>query len=187
MHPAARSSSSSPSRLVRVLDWYRRAVDALDRATLGFCTFLLATVVVLSGAEIVGRTFFAASSVELVDLSLQLSILMNFIGYLVLLNRDQDISVDYFYVRLPRPVRRAIDILIALAIAAFFLLLLIKSIALFRMGLRFNHPVFPIPQAILAVPAVLGSAGGLIVAIRNALDVAVDPRDATERNPVVLD
>jgi TRAP-type C4-dicarboxylate transport system permease small subunit len=116
---------------------------------------------------------FAASSVEMVDLALQLAILMYFIGYLALLNRDKDIMMDYFYLRFPRSVQRVLDLLTAVAVAGFFLILLVKSIALFRLGLRFSHPVFPVPNAIIIIPAVLGSAGGLIVAIRKALDVIV--------------
>ena len=152
-----------------------------------FCTFLLALVVVLSAVEIVGRTLFAASSIEIVDVSLQAGVLMYFIGYLVLLNRDQDIVVDYFYVRLPKPVRRAIDLFTACAIAAFFALLLFKSIALFRMGLGNHHPVFPIPQAVVSLPAVLGAVGGVIVALRKALDVIVDPREPPEPSPGLLE
>jgi TRAP-type C4-dicarboxylate transport system permease small subunit len=95
---------------------------------------------------------------------------MYFIGYLSLLNRDQDIMVDYFYVRFPLRVRRMIDLLAAVAIAGFFLLLLVKSIALFRLGLRFPHPVFPVPNALIVSPAVLGAAGGLLVALRKLLD-----------------
>ncbi len=155
----------------RALRLFGHAVDALERATTAACALLLAAVVLLAGAEIVGRTVFRRSSLEMVDLSLQLAILMYFIGYLALLNRDQDIVMDYFYVRFPARTRRLIDILTALAIAGFFLLLLVKSIALFRLGLRFPHPVFPLPNAVVIVPAVLGAAGGLIVAVRKALDV----------------
>jgi len=185
MHPAADPPLSG---MRRALVLYRRFVDALDRATMVFCALLLASVVCLSAIEIVGRSFFAMSSIEIVDLALQFSILMNFVGYLVLLNRNQDIEIDYFYVKLPPSVRRAVDVLVALAIAGLFLLLLIKSIKLFRMGLRFSHPVFPIPQAAVTLPAVLGSAGGLIVAIRKALDVLFDPDVTTsERQPILLD
>ena len=184
MHPAAPPPVSG---MRRALLLYRRFVDALDRATMVFCALLLASVVSLSAIEIVGRSFFAMSSIELVDLSLQLSILMNFVGYMVLLNRNQDIEIDYFYARLSPSARRTIDVLTALAIAAFFLLLLVKSFKLFRMGLRFSHPVFPIPQAVVTLPAVLGSAAGLIVAIRKALDVLFEPDLVVERQPGLLD
>ena len=167
----------------RALRLYGHAVDALERATTAACALLLAAVVLLAGAEIVGRTFFGHSSLEMVDLSLQLAILMYFIGYSALLNRDQDIVMDYFYVRFPVRARRLIDVLTALAVAGFFLLLLVKSIALFRLGLRFPHPVFPLPNAVVIVPAVLGAAGGLIVAVRKALDVIVADPSAPDPTP----
>ena len=47
---------------------------------------------------------------------------------------------------------------------------MVKSIALFRLGLRYSHPVFPIPNAVIILPAVLGAAGGFMVALRKALD-----------------
>ena len=78
MHPAAPPPLSG---MRRALVLYRRFVDGLDRATMVFCAFLLASVVCLSAIEIVGRSFFAMSSIEMVDLALQLSILMNFVGY----------------------------------------------------------------------------------------------------------
>jgi TRAP-type C4-dicarboxylate transport system permease small subunit len=154
----------------RLLRLYGRGVDTLDRWTSAFCALLLAAAVFLTGSEIVGRSMFAQSSVEVVDVALQLAIVMYFIGYLSLLNRDQDIMVDYFYVRFPLRVRRAIDLITAIAIAGFFLMLLAKSIALFRLGLRFPHPVFPVPNALIVSPAVLGAAGGLLVALRKLLD-----------------
>jgi TRAP-type C4-dicarboxylate transport system permease small subunit len=166
---------------------FGRAVDGLDRATLVFCTFLLALVVALSAFEIVARSAFAASSVVTVDLASQLAVLMYFIGYLVLLNRDQDIVVDYFYVRMPKAARRAIDLATAVAVAAFFALLLYKSIARFRLGLSYNHPVFPIKQAVTSLPAVLGAAGGLIVAIRRAIDAILNPREPAAAAPAVAD
>src|SRR4051812_16134870 len=108
--PSASGAPSNPTA-PRLLAWYRRLVDALDRSVLVLCVLLLASVVTLSAVEIIGRSFFEASSVVVVDLALQLSILMYFLGYLVLLNRDEDISVDYFYQRFPRRLRRAIDVL----------------------------------------------------------------------------
>jgi len=173
------AAPSPPSPLRRALGAYGRAVDALDRVTTVVCALLLAVVVLLTGAEIVGRTVFRSSSVEMVDLALQLAILMYFLGYLSLLNRDQDITMDYFYLRLPARARRVVDLLTAIAIAGFFVLLLVKSIALFRLGLRLSHPVFSVPYALIVTPAVLGAAGGLIVAVRKALDTIFNPPDAT--------
>lgn len=154
----------------RFLRSFGHAVDGLDRLIIAVCALLLATVVFLTGGEIVARTLFGRSSIAMVDLALQFAIVMYFIGYASLLNRNQDITMDYFYVRLPVRVRRAVDIATGIAIVGFFLLLTVKAIALFRLGLRFPHPVFPVPNAIVILPAILGAAGGLLVAVRKALD-----------------
>ena len=55
----------------RLLWFYRRGVDALDRWTSALCALLLAAVVLLTGSENVGRSLFAQSSVAMVDLALQ--------------------------------------------------------------------------------------------------------------------
>lgn len=147
-----------------------RLVDRMDRANMAICAFLFAAIVLLAGGEVIARTLFESSSVELVDLSLQFAILMYFLGYASLLNRDQDVRMDYFYLLFPRSVRKVLDVLTVLVVASFFLVLLVKSIMLFRMGLNQSHPVFPIPNAVVIVPAVLGAACGLMVAVRKALD-----------------
>ena len=176
----------SPS-LRRAIKAYGRAVDRLGHFTMIGCTLLLMTVVALSAAEIIARSFFAASSVEMVDLTLQLAILVYFAGYLVLLNDDQDIAIDYFYRKMRAQTRRVIDVLTGIAIAAFFLLLFAKSVTMFRMGLRYNHPVFPIPNAVVTLPAVLGSLGGLIVATRKALDILAGKTLGEARTSVMPD
>ena len=147
-----------------------RLVDRMDRANMAVCAFLFAAIVLLAGGEVIARTLFKSSSVELVDLSLQFAILMYFLGYASLLNRDQDVRMDYFYLLFPRSVRKVLDVLTVLVVASFFLVLLVKSIMLFRMGLNQSHPVFPIPNAVVIVPAVLGAVYGLMVSVRKALD-----------------
>ena len=117
------------------------------------------------------------SSIEMVDLALQLSILMYFVGYLVLLNRNQDIEIDYFYARLPPSVRRAVDRPDRVGDRRRSSCCCSSSpSSCSGWGFAISHPVFPIPQAVVTLPAVLGSAGGLIVAIRKALDVALRAR-----------
>ena len=148
----------------------RRVADVVETvATIGG-VILLVVVAGLAGTEIVARSAFGSSSLIVVDLSLQLAILMYFIGYPALLNGDRDIRMDYLYLRFPAKARRLIDVATSLAVVGFFGLLLSKSIVLFEFGLRFRHPVFPMPNAIVIAPVVAGAALGLIVAIRKAVD-----------------
>jgi TRAP-type C4-dicarboxylate transport system permease small subunit len=145
------------------------AVDRFERFLLVLCTLMIIVVAVLAATEIVTRTLLRTSSIEVVDLSLQLSIITYFVGYAVLLNRGEDIEIDYFYRRFPAGLRRAVDLFTNIAILIFFAVVFVKSITLFQLGMRFRHPVFPIPNAVVIVPALLGSAVCLLIAFKRAL------------------
>jgi TRAP-type C4-dicarboxylate transport system permease small subunit len=154
----------------RLVGAYGRAIDAFDRVVLAVSALLLGAVVVLTAVEIIGRNVFLRSSPEAVDVTLSLAVLIYFVGYLVLLNREQDVMMDYFYARFPAGLRRALDAATAVAILVFFVILLVKSWRLFELGLSSLHPVFPVPHGIVALPAVVGAAGCVLVALRKALD-----------------
>ncbi len=147
-----------------------RITDNLERAATVLGALLLFIVVSLTGIEIVIRNYFGSSALEAVEISMQLAILMYFIGYPALLNGNRDIQVDYFYVKYPIGVQKVVDVLTNLAILCFFSIFLWKSIELFMHGLIFRHPVFNIPNAVVIVPVVLGGVFGLIVAIRRLAD-----------------
>jgi TRAP-type C4-dicarboxylate transport system permease small subunit len=102
----------------------RRLADVVETvATIGG-VILLVVVAALAATEIVARSAFGSSSLIVVDLSLQLAILMYFIGYAALLNGDRDIRMDYLYLRFPAKARRLIDVATSLLIVGFFALLL---------------------------------------------------------------
>ncbi len=100
------------------------------------------------------------------------------VGYMVLLNRDQDVMIDYFYRRFSAPLQRVADAVTALAILAFFLVLLAKSMTLVRLGLNSLHPVFPVPHGIIALPVVVGAAACVLAALRKAGDKIITVIDA---------
>lgn len=165
----------------KVLRVFGDLVDYVDRLNTAVCATLIGVVVLLAGGEVIARNAFQRSSLELVDLSLQLAVLMYFIGYASLLNRNQDIRVEYFYDKLPPKAQKALDIITMISITVFFSVLLAKSIMLFRMGLHQSHPVFPIPNAVVISPAVLGAAGGLLVAVRKSIESIVGPIGSARR------
>jgi len=157
----------------RIVGAYGRAIDAFDRLISVVSALLLAVVVILTGAEIIGRNLFQYSSPESVDITMSLAVLTYLVGYVVLLNRDQDVMIDFFYRRLPVSAARILDAITSIAITAFFVILLVKSLTLFRMGLYSLHPVFPVPHGIVALPVIVGAAGCLLVAVRKALDATL--------------
>lgn len=172
--------------LRRAIHGYGRAIDRLDRALLILTSSLLGLVVLLTGVEIIGRNVFRYSSPEAVDVTLQFAILVYLLGYAVLLNRDQDVTMDFFYRRFPSGVRRIIDLATDAGILAFFVILLAKSWRLFELGLNSIHPVFPVPHGVVAMPAVVAGAACLLVALRRTLDsilVAIDGGAERGANP----
>ena len=154
----------------RIVALYGRAIDALDRIVMAASALLLGAVVVLTAVEIVGRNVFRHSSPEAVDVTLSLAVLVYLVGYLVLLNRDQDVMMDYFYARFPPRMRRVLDAATAVAVLVFFAILLVKSWRLVQLGMNSLHPVFPVPHGVVALPVLAGAAGGSLVALRKALD-----------------
>ncbi len=162
----------------RVFAVYGRAIDRIDRVVMAFSSILLGVVVLLTAIEIVGRNVFKYSSPEAVDLTLSLAVLAYLVGYMVLLNRDQDVMIDYFYRRFSAPLQRFVDAATALAILAFFVVLLIKSMTLVRLGLNSLHPVFPVPHGIIALPVVVGAAACTLAALRKTCDTFIAVIDA---------
>ncbi|MBL8697082.1 MAG: TRAP transporter small permease [Alphaproteobacteria bacterium] len=160
--------------------FYGRVVDVIDRALMALMATLLGVVVVLSAVEIVGRNAFKHSSPEAVDVTLSLAILVYLVGYAVLINRDEDVTMDFLYRRFSAGVRRAIDLLTALAVLAFFVLLAFKSVKLFQLGLNSLHPVFPVPHGVVALPVVIAAVACTITALRRTLDAALACIDGTE-------
>jgi TRAP-type C4-dicarboxylate transport system permease small subunit len=157
----------------RFLHFYGLTVDFLDRFVMAACTVMLVVVVTLNGLEIVTRSFFGYSSLYSAELSLTISALMYFLGYVVLLRRDQDVRLDYFYLKLPTGLQRVIDALLALGVLTFFSVLFEASIRYVRLTSMMQHPVMPIPQSYTTAPILLAAACCLWVALYKVL-VAID-------------
>jgi len=157
----------------RIIGGYGAVIDAIDRVVLVLTSLLLAVVVVLTAVEIIGRNVFKYSSPGSVDVTLSLAILVYFVGYLVLLNRDQDVMMDYFYLRFSPGVKRFLDAVTSVAILGFFIVLLLKSVKLFQMGMNSLHPVFPVPHGVVALPIVIAAIGCVLVALRKTLDTGL--------------
>lgn len=161
----------------RLIQLYGRAIDAIDRVLAAAMALLLGVVVLLTAAEIVGRNVFKYSSPEAVDITLALAIVVYLVGYAVLLNRDQDVTMDFFYRWFSPVTRRVIDLLTDAGILVFFVILLLKSHRLFEMGMNSLHPVFPVPHGIVALPVLAAGIACVLVALRRVLDslvVAID-------------
>lgn len=157
-----------------------------DRWTTWLATGLLVLVVLLfvamvllNGAEGIGRYVFQASSIYLVETSLVLGTAVYFIGYAVLLKHDEDIRMGYFVERMPPRVAQAVDVLTELGVLVFFVVLAKASWGYFQLTLAMPHTLFPVPQGYVVLPLLAGAVAGVWVAVHRlllAIRRAVVPR-----------
>ena len=144
----------------------------LAMGSLGVAVLLFVTMVLLNGAEGVGRYVFEVSSIYLVETSLVLGTAVYFIGSAVLLKHDEDIRMSYFVERMPRHVAQAVDVLTELGVVTFFAVLVKSSWSYFQLTLAMPHSLFPVPQGYVVLPMLAGAVAGLWVGVHR-LTVAI--------------
>jgi len=144
---------------------YGSAVDRVAKLTLWLCVVALVAAVFLNVVEIGSRYLAGASSLYNVAVSVELVVSLTLIGYLVLLARDEDVTMDYFYMLLPPRGRFVLDLTVAAAIVWFFALLLRASLDYYALSGSMSHPVFPISGAVTSAPVVIAAAACLFVAV----------------------
>jgi TRAP-type C4-dicarboxylate transport system permease small subunit len=148
--------------MFRVFD---RLTGVLATAALVTSVALFVVMVLLNGAEGVGRYVFQASSIYLVETSLVLGTAVYFVGYVVLLQKDEDIRMGYFVERLPRRVGQAIDVFTELGVVVFFLVLVKATWSYFQLTSLMPHSLFPFSQGWVVLPLLTGAVAGLWVAV----------------------
>lgn len=153
----------------RLLHVYGLSVDIIDCVVMVACALMLVIVVVLNGIEIITRYFFGYSSLYNAEASLVISALMYFVGYTVLLKRNQDVTLDYFYMKMSLRTRRILDVLLALGTLTFFAVLFEASLRYVRLTSMMEHPVLPIPQSYTTAPILIAAICCLWVALYKVL------------------
>jgi TRAP-type C4-dicarboxylate transport system permease small subunit len=157
----------------RFLRVYGLSVEVLDRVVMSACALMLIVVVVMNGVEIITRYFFGYSSLYSAETSLVISALMYFVGYVVLLKRNEDVTLDYFYMQMSTWTRRILDVLLAAGTLTFFAVLFEASLRYVRLTSMMEHPVLPIPQSYTTAPIFIAAVCCLWVAVYRTL-VAIE-------------
>jgi TRAP-type C4-dicarboxylate transport system permease small subunit len=168
-----------------LLRGYGRSVRFVSDVVLWLCVAALATAVALNAAEIIGRYFFGSSSLYRVEISLELCTAMYLVGYVVLLARREDVTMDYFHERMPRRVRMALDVATALGTLAFFAVLLDNALVYWRLTSTMTHPTFPISRGSTTFPIVVAAAACCYVSIYQVL-AAVDDAIRSKADPAIV-
>lgn len=148
---------------------FDRCTTWLAAGALLLVVALFVSMVLLNGAEGVGRYVFQVSSIYLVETSLVLGTAVYFIGYAVLLKHDEDIRMGYFVDRMPRRVAQAVDVLTEVGVVTFFAVLAKSSWSYFQLTLAMPHSLFPVPQGYVVLPLLAGAVAGVWVGVHRLL------------------
>jgi TRAP-type C4-dicarboxylate transport system permease small subunit len=120
--------------------------------------FMLATMVVVNGVEIVGRALFATSFSWVQEISILAAMWVYFFAYALVAKSDDYIRVDLITRFISARSSRALDILTRLVTLAFHSLVLWFGIETFRFLGLFKSAVLDWPESLFVLPIVLGSA-----------------------------
>jgi TRAP-type C4-dicarboxylate transport system permease small subunit len=145
--------------------FFDRLTGVLATAALVISVALFVGMVLLNGTEGVGRYVFQASSIYLVETSLVLGTAVYFIGYVVLLHRDEDIRMGYFVERMPRRIAQVVDVCTELGVVIFFLVLVRASWGYYQLASQMPHALFPFAQGYVVLPLLVGATAGLWVGV----------------------
>jgi len=149
----------------KIFKYYGRSVEAIDSWGMVFCVALLIVVVLLNAVEIFTRYFLAYSSPISMELAVSLSTGMYFIGYMVLLRRDEDVVMHFFFNRLGQKTQRLIETCTHIVVTVFLTVLVVKAVQLFILTSRMMHPVFPVKQSYTVLPILIGGSLCLYVSV----------------------
>lgn len=142
-----------------ILDRLCRAGEAVAIASL-----LAATGLIL--VQIVGREFFNAGLPWADELARFAGLAMVFLVVPVLLQHGMHVRVDYFLGKLGPRAQKRVELANEIATLAFCVLFVWAAYWFMQRAGRFSTPAVGIPNLVYYLPAMLGMALTLLVAIR---------------------
>ena len=157
-------------RLYDSLDW---VVWLLTHAALALCVLLFGLSTILLAAEIVGRYLFNHPFQNVAETVTIAFIYVFMIGAAALYSRNEDIALDYFFIRTGAKVQAVWLLLIFLAIAVTMTVVTTATIQLIqiqgnvrtpslRLPLGVEHAALAVAAAMIAFTSLVDALGCLI-------------------------
>ncbi|NQU58507.1 MAG: TRAP transporter small permease subunit [Rhodospirillales bacterium] len=143
------------AQMVRALTWLHLAVAG--------SLFFLSTCAL--AADVVLRYFFSAPIAGLHE-SMTLAFTFVFmLGAAALYARNQDIVLDFVYLRLPVQVQRYLVLGVYLAIVVALIVVLYHTIHLINLQWNLPTPALRIPQSVFVVPVAIAMASIIVTSL----------------------
>ncbi|MCR0983779.1 TRAP transporter small permease [Roseomonas populi] len=131
--------TSPPARAAGLRAVLLRLGDAIAAGCLALCAGALLAIVLINGANVVGRYFLSAPLEWAEELMLFLLVLIVFAGAAAVTWRNQHIRVDILLGYLPRPMRRAATLVTAAVTVALCVAIGRASLEVVSMLLLFDQ------------------------------------------------
>lgn len=152
----------------KFLSSYKYFMDQFGKFACVLCILLFAVIVGITTMEVFTRYFLNYSSVKAAEIQLLLSDWMYFLGFVVILIRGENLVMEYFFNKLPGPVRQVVDWLTHLAILLFLFIVLKECISLRALTNLMDHQVLPVKQSFVNLPLLIGSFLAILVTLYSA-------------------
>ncbi len=138
--------------------WLSRGLSALDRALSWAIGLILVAIFLLNLYQVGGRYLLGVGAVWIPDLTRFLFIWMVFLGTALVHYRRRHLAIDFFLLRLPRPVRRTVEAVIAVGMLGLAGVIAVVGwrIMQIRMDIPYTGLEIPTGYAYLAVPVAAG-------------------------------
>lgn len=144
---------------------YDRILTFLEKGLMVICMSLFSMVVILGAIEIFTRYFLSYSSIISGELGLILMTWTYFLGFIILFKRGEDIVMEYFFQKLPEPLRNLIEWLTHLTILIFILTLIWNAIKFYLLTNKMEHPFLPIKYSYTVHPILVSSFLALFISV----------------------
>jgi len=154
----------------KIFNGYKGFLDILDKGLMVICCLILSFVMIIYTIEIFTRYCLNYSSTVTGELGLILITWLNFLGFVILFKRGEDVIMEYFFDRFPLRVRTLIAWLTSWAILVFILVLVWKSYQFYTVARMMEHPFLPIRYSYTVHPIFVGSILSLFVSVYQVWD-----------------
>lgn len=151
--------------MIKFASAYRRMLDGFCWISEWICGVALVVLTIIFGWLVYGRYVLNDTPTWVEQCSLLLIVLIGFLGASVGVYRGTHLGVTYVREQFPKPVRRFLELLTHIIMAAFGTVMMINSydLVIFKWGSQI--PLLGVPEGLRAIPLTLCGALTLLYSI----------------------
>lgn len=138
------------------METWQKGLDGLAQLATALASVMIVVLIAIFGWLVYGRYVLNATPTWVEQVALLIVVWITFLGAAVGVRRRTHLSVDFIRDALPRPLRNAALILVAVALVFFGAMLTWQGYEMFGRTARREIPLLGISEGWRAVPVVIG-------------------------------